>query len=50
MKKVVIENLPDMNEARKRVSKSSTILYSYTPSKELIERFKGKKVFIRNIQ
>lgn len=47
MKKVVIENLPDMNEARKRVSKSSTILYSYTPSKELIERFKGKKVFIR---
>ena len=47
MKKIVIENLPDMNEARKRVSKSSTILYSYTPSKELIERFKGKKVFIR---
>ena len=44
---VVIESLPNMDEARKRVGKVETIAFSYKPSKELIEHFTGKKIFIR---
>ena len=44
---VVIESLPNMDEARKRVGKVETIAFSYKPSKEFIEHFTGKKIFIR---
>ena len=47
MKKTVIENMPDMNQARKRVESIKTIYYNYEPSQKLIDRFKGKYAYIR---
>ena len=47
MAKVVIKNMPNMDEARKRVGTIETIKYDYVPSDNLINRFKGKKAYIR---
>ncbi len=47
MSKTIIKNMPDMNEARKRVDAIETIHYDYKPSEALVKRFSGKKAFIR---
>lgn len=47
MAKIYIKNMPNMDEGRRRVAKTSTIDYSFVPTPRLIERFKGKKAFIR---
>ena len=44
---IVVESMPDLDKARTRVNKIDTINFSYKPSQDLIDRFKGKKVFIR---
>ena len=47
MAKVVIKNMPNMDEARKRVGTIETFKYDYVPSENLINKFKGKKAYIR---
>lgn len=47
MAKIIIKNMPDMDEARKRVGEIKTINYDYQPSEQLIKRFSGKKAYIR---
>ena len=47
MTKAVIKNMPNMDVARKRVGTIETIKYNYVPSDNLINRFKGKKAYIR---
>lgn len=47
MAKTIIKHMPDMDQARKRVDSIDTICYKYQPSEALINRFKGKKAFIR---
>lgn len=47
MAKTIIKHMPDMDQARKRVDSIDTIRYKYQPSEALINRFKGKKAFIR---
>ena len=44
---VIIESMPDLDKARTRVGKIETVNFSYEPSKELVDKFKGKKAFIR---
>lgn len=47
MRKINKIDFPSMDAARKRNVDSSTFLYSYTPSDKLINKYKGKKFFIR---
>ena len=44
---VIIESMPDLDKARTRVGKIETVNFSYEPSKELVDKFKSKKAFIR---
>ena len=45
--KIVIESMPDLEKARLRVGKIERVNFSYKPSERLIEKYKGKKVFIK---
>ncbi len=47
MRKINKIDFPSLEQARKRNKDSSTFLYSYKPSEELIDTYTGKKFFIR---
>lgn len=47
MAKIYIKNMPDIDEGRKRVGKTSTLDYSFIPTDTLLSKYKGKKAYIK---
>lgn len=47
MAKIFIKNMPSISQGRKRNSEVKTFDYSFIPSEKLINRYKGKKCFIK---